>query len=85
MVSKRPLVSHDTPFQKYKCTVPGQLNHINNNKQPPHICRKQLKYTPQAGIDLSQPKLITKVANGAANIEQCTDKDVIGQPRTVHR
>jgi len=35
-------------------------------------------------IDLSQPKLITKVANRAANLERCTDKDIIGQFRTVH-
>ena len=62
-----------------------KLNHINNNKQqPPRICRKQLKYTPQADIDLNQPNLITKVANGTANLGQCTDKDDISQPRTVH-
>jgi len=30
------------------------------------------------------PKLITKVANGAANLGQCTDEDDISQPRTVH-
>jgi len=38
----------------------------------PHICRKQLRYTAQADIDLNRPKLITKVAKGN------------DQPRTVH-
>ena len=54
------------------CTVPGQLNHISNNKQSPRICRKQLRYTARADMDLNRPKLITKVAKGTANLGQYT-------------
>jgi len=36
------------------------------------------------GSGRHRPKLITKVANGTANLGQYTDKDDISQPRTVH-
>jgi len=52
----------------------------SGSRQSPHICRKQLRYTARADIDLNRPKLITKVTKETANLGQYTNKgDNLGQ------